>query len=290
MGIWGTGIYSNDIACDVRDTYFDLLKQQYSDEDAYNRIVEIFNDCIGTDEEAFYIYALADTQWKYGRLELEVKEKALNFIAQKGGIEHFEDYRSLSKQWEKSLDKLNVRLNSPMPKRKTVKNEPYFESNPWNVGDVYAYKLHSRQAEELGLNGKYLVIHKIGDEEIMGWGILSRVVVYDGIFDKLPTIQDIQHLRVLPFYNPNHYIASFENVQILRNISIMLCRYKKSHYDEKDYTFIGNIVVNGEYSYGKEYAEIYYWPIEVEHWLKFKSLWETFNYRFENGVYIVEQK
>ena len=35
MGTWNKRLYSNDTTCDVRDTYIDFLKQQFSNEKAY---------------------------------------------------------------------------------------------------------------------------------------------------------------------------------------------------------------------------------------------------------------
>lgn len=34
MGAWGTGLYANDCALDVKDTYIEFLQKQMSNEEA----------------------------------------------------------------------------------------------------------------------------------------------------------------------------------------------------------------------------------------------------------------
>lgn len=67
MGTWSISLYGNDIAGDVRDTYVNLLKEQKSDKEAQTETIEQYQECMGTDEECFVWYALADTQWKNRR-------------------------------------------------------------------------------------------------------------------------------------------------------------------------------------------------------------------------------
>jgi hypothetical protein len=69
MGAWGTGLYSDDTTCDVRDDYVRLLKSGVSSEDATQDIVSRFGELMNDKQvECLVILPLADTQWKYGRL------------------------------------------------------------------------------------------------------------------------------------------------------------------------------------------------------------------------------
>ena len=118
MGTWSMSLYGNDIASDVRDTYVNYLKEQRSDEEALTETVEQYRECMGTDEECFVWYALADTQWKNGRLNAQVKEKALICIEGHEGCSFWEENKKAMERWKTILIKLKIRLETPMPEKK----------------------------------------------------------------------------------------------------------------------------------------------------------------------------
>ena len=35
MGFWGTDLYSNDTACDIKETYLDFIKSEKTNKTAY---------------------------------------------------------------------------------------------------------------------------------------------------------------------------------------------------------------------------------------------------------------
>ena len=81
MGTWGTGIFSNDTACDVRDMYRDCLACGYDDAKAELEVTAYWVPQVrDTEEEAVFWIALAVTEHKYGRLSDETKQKALHWI------------------------------------------------------------------------------------------------------------------------------------------------------------------------------------------------------------------
>jgi len=77
MGTWSSSLYGNDTTLDVRDSYTDYLLEQLSNQEALEKTLADYQELIGTDEEPLFWFALAETQWKVGRLTPEVKEKAL---------------------------------------------------------------------------------------------------------------------------------------------------------------------------------------------------------------------
>ena len=87
MGAWGTSLYANDSTCDVRGTYTKLLENQVGSQEAYEKTLEEYKEYIGDQDEPLFWYALAETQWRVGRLMPEVKEKALHWIENDGGME-----------------------------------------------------------------------------------------------------------------------------------------------------------------------------------------------------------
>lgn len=90
MGVWGIGIYANDIAEDVRDAckdIFALYDVAEGNELLFNHFADVLNQGYMDNEYASFWYALADWQWKHGMLNEFVKEKALNLLDNCAGIE-----------------------------------------------------------------------------------------------------------------------------------------------------------------------------------------------------------
>ena len=238
MGFWGSGLYANDTTNDVRDSYMECLMNEMSDQDAFDKIMEEYADYfMYEDEEPLVWYALAETQWKVGRLTPEVKEKALEWIRRKGGLEPWLDTPSKGKGWLKTLDKLYEKLNSPMPKRKTIRRPAPVDNNLWNINDIYAYQFHKQKAEEQGYAGKYMVLQKIGEgcpprED----GMFMRVQIFDKLFDHLPTLDELEGIRILPVVFPNRSTSDKNPLEV----SVYFGVYQKNYYPKKHLTFLGN--------------------------------------------------
>jgi len=171
------------------------LQEQLSNQQAYLKTIELFNGIEEIPEEApLFWYALADTQWKTGRLMPEVKSKALEWIKNKGGMELWEESKTGGASWQKTLDKLKEKIMSEQPKEKKIRKP--LNQDPWNLGGVCAYHLHTEVAKEHGALGKYMVLQKMGkttNSEVM------KVHVFDKLFDDIPTLADLNGIRLLPF-------------------------------------------------------------------------------------------
>ena len=167
MGAWGTALYSNDTASDIRGDYVDLLRRGNSNEEALKKLMEKNRYCIGDEEEEpLFWYALADTLWNYGRLTPEVKEKALYFLDHpEAELARWEDEGGkYVEAWMRTLEKLKTKLLSPQPLEKKVSKYRLYKCT-WQVGDVYAYRLESEYSKEKGLYGKYIIFQKVGETD-----------------------------------------------------------------------------------------------------------------------------
>jgi len=221
MGTWGTGLYSNDLSLDVRDTYKNQLERIKTNEEAFEATCEMYKECMGTDEEPLFWYALADMQWRYGKLMPQVKEKALWWIAQGGGTDEWKEKKSDLRQWLKTLEKLKTKLESEQPQERIFKRRKLRYENPWGMNDVYAYQIEDkRRMDERGqeVNNKYILVQKIGETEGRHYGnTIMRVQVYDKVFDELPTkdeaLKTIRNCRVLPVCGSPEY--TWESYKIL---------------------------------------------------------------------------
>lgn len=263
-----------------------FLQQQFSNEEAYEKTKQDCYEYFGTDIEPLFWYALADTQWELGRLLPEVKSKALEWIEKKGGIEVWESAKS-AKRWEATLEKLQKKLQSPMPPEKIMKRPVEFIRNPWNIGDVYAYQFHSKFSEE-SLIGKYIVFQKINDDLWYDDMVFSRIQVYDGVFDHVPELSEIEALRILPIDDPERFLEGEYDEAFPLTLNAVMDYYKKRDYVKKYFTYIGNQPDPFGYSQRPCNGCLYSWKNLEEEWLCFfYKKWRNYRYEWSHGKWTV---
>lgn len=272
MGIWNSNLYANDTTADIRDTYIECLRNNMSNEDAYSKTYDEYCELIGTDEEELFWLAMADTQWEFGRLMPAVKLNAQRFINQPYHSFYDEFDAKKRARWNEMLRALLIRLDSQQPPEKYVPLIQKFERNPWEVGDIYAYRFHSKRSKGFGLFGKYVAIQKIGDALSYENMTFSVIQIYDKAFSSLPTVSDILGIRVLPLVyppdiegTPKHicdYLPSFD----WYTKAIMLLE-KPSHYPAKHLTFIGNSPLQHKEYKGNECQDCFWETTGMEDWI-----------------------
>lgn len=184
MGAWGTAIYSDDIAMDVRDIYKEILGDGLSSEEATSAIIEMYNEEIEDEEDGpvFWI-SLADTQWKCGRLLESIKQKAIEIIDSGIDLEKWKEDKNDYKKRVKVLENLKMQLMSPQPPEKKMKK--VFKSyNPFELYDAISYKL---------LSGKFTILKVISEDENNG-NVSPVFEVCDWVGDNIPNIEVINEL------------------------------------------------------------------------------------------------
>ena len=278
MGAWGSSLYANDTSCDVRDTYMNFLKDQLSSQEAHEKTLDKLSDYIADPYEApLFWYALADTQWTVGRLIPEVKEKALEWISKGGGIELWEESKSGSSGWQKTLEKLRIKLETEQPKEKKISKR--INQNLWNIGDVYAYQFHTDESKKYGAFGKYMALQKINEEPYTSEkDLIMRVHVFDELFDNIPKMEDLSGVRLLPLDYPN-------NTRIL-HMNNWLKLIKKKEYPADYLTFIGNMLIPGNTVRRQILNSAGFWRA-IDEWSKYFHLWQDKKYETtEEGVFV----
>ena len=292
MGAWSSSLYGNDITCDVRDTYMKYLQDQLSNQEAYLKTIEMFNGIEETPDEApLFWYALADTQWKTGRLMPEVKLKALEWIDKKGGMELWEESKSGGMGWQKTLNKLKEKLISEQPKEKKIRKPVLLNQDPWNLGDVYAYRFHTETAKNYGALNKYMILQKMGAEPNVGLNgeTVMKVHVFDKLFDEIPTLDNLQGIRLLPFdyipkkISPSGYVDPKPYEILHLNCWIQLM--KKKDYPEDHLTYLGNMDIPFNKARGYEMWSAGYWDRIEEYWSEFFHIWQGVEYEVHEGVF-----
>ena len=78
MGTWGTGIFEDDMALDVRNAFEDALATGATLPEATDQVLEQFADALDdTDDRPVVYLALAALQLERGAVQPEIQEKAL---------------------------------------------------------------------------------------------------------------------------------------------------------------------------------------------------------------------
>lgn len=143
MGAWGTGLYSDDIACDVRDDYKDILGDGITEPEATELIIERWKDSLSdADISPVFWLALADVQWNLGKLQEKVKKEAIKIIEKGSDLTRWSTNQKYVKKRKAVLVRLWEKLEKPQPSEKVVKTR-YVASTDWNIGDVYRFRLRS---------------------------------------------------------------------------------------------------------------------------------------------------
>lgn len=161
MAAWGTAIFSDDLACDLRDEFRDLIGEGLSPEAATAKLRAEYDLEEEPDERPVFYLALAATQWKLGRLLDDIRDEALRVIDSGEEIERWkalliddEDTGSVKRR-QAALTKLRGQLLKPQPKPKKIRL-PYASRTDWEIGYAVAYRL---------LSGRFVVLRVIGIDE-----------------------------------------------------------------------------------------------------------------------------
>jgi hypothetical protein len=138
VGAWGPGIFSDDLACDIRGDYRELLEDGVPDDEAARRIIESYRH-LDDDEEHVLWLALAASQSALGRLDAAVQSRAIDVIDNQRGLELWEEAgaRELTKR-KAALAKLRDQLSGPQKPRRPVRR-PWRYVTDLDPGDLLAF-------------------------------------------------------------------------------------------------------------------------------------------------------
>src|SRR5689334_12558401 len=141
MGAWGPGLFSDDLACDVRGTYRELLEDGIDDDlavtETLSRYTSALDDAI---TEPVVVLALAVTASKVGRLSPELKARAVRLLDDGRGLNGWEQDARLRRRRVASLAKARAQLDGAQPPRRRVRR-PLRYVTSLLPGDVLAFAL-----------------------------------------------------------------------------------------------------------------------------------------------------
>ena len=145
MGEWGTDLFSDDLACDIRDHYRELLENGIEDGAATRLILEKFGAYL-EESEGIALLAFAITQSKLGRLDPDIRDRALVVLEGGADLEVWErENPKLLPKRRAALEKARTQLTGPQPPRRRLR-PPKRISSGLVAGNVLALALARRVA------------------------------------------------------------------------------------------------------------------------------------------------
>jgi len=143
LGVWGADLFSDDLACDIRGHYRQLLEDGVEDSAATRLILEKFERYL-EEPDGVALIAFAVTQSKLGRLEPDIRDRALAIIDAGADLAVWEreNPRLLSKR-RAVLGKARAQLTGPQPARRRLR-PPKRVLSGLAAGDVLALALPRR--------------------------------------------------------------------------------------------------------------------------------------------------
>jgi len=140
MGAWGTAIFSDDTASDVRSEFKDHIGDGLTPEQATDAMLKEYESSLSDPDDGppFWL-GLAATQWNLGRLLPSVRDRALQIIDSGEDLRRFEEDPKLVVKRREVLEKLREQLLSPPPAPKKVPRR-IRETCDWPIGSIVTYR------------------------------------------------------------------------------------------------------------------------------------------------------
>lgn len=141
MGAWGTGIFADDNAADLRDDYRKLIAGGVTGPQATDQLIAQWAPRADPSMEPVFWLALALTQWNCGRLETRVKEEALRVILDGSALRPWVDGPDERKR-RAVLEAAKRKLESLQPAERKIKKR-VLATCDWERGDLIGYRLRT---------------------------------------------------------------------------------------------------------------------------------------------------
>lgn len=188
MGTWGTSIFSDDFASDIKNEFRDLIGIGKSPEVATNEIIETYKDeLINSEESSVFWIALSAIQWQLGRLQHIVKQNAIEIIDSEVDLQRWIDNPKDLNKRKIVLSQLKEKLLSKQPAARKVAI-PFVRTTKLEAGDVVAYHL---------TNGKVCVLRVVSISQDHCGDRYPRVEIVNYYDSRIPEVEYASKLDIL---------------------------------------------------------------------------------------------
>jgi hypothetical protein len=152
VGSWGTAIFSDDFAADIRGDWRDaIIDGADPDEVTRGLIDRLAQDEGDQTETTLFWLALAAAQMETGRLDSAVRDRALAIIGAGGDLARWRaEDESLARQREKVLTRLGDRLRGPQPAPKRLRRTA-LPGVAFDVGDAIRLRAGDRMTNVIAI-------------------------------------------------------------------------------------------------------------------------------------------
>jgi hypothetical protein len=202
MYVSGVGIFEDNLSEDIKFDFQDLISEGYSSEEATEMMVNTYISSLRKHEENIFWLALATIQWELGRLNPQVKEKAICIIESKSDLKRWWREPELKKKRELVLEKLKKNLVSPLPEPKKVKRRVVLKTE-LEIGDVITYRL---------LSGQYIILKVVGVNEYAG-NAYPILMLCDWIGRNIPDKDEILTMEMKEGLN-QYFQKGFQYIEV----------------------------------------------------------------------------
>ena len=183
MGVFGTGIFSDDNAADLREEYRTMLGDGVSGPEATDRLLRNWNPDGDPDLAPVFWLAIAVTQWKCGRLEQRVKDRAIQVIDDGTAMRPWKNSGALEKKRAVVLEKTKQLLKSPQPASRKIAKK-FRAACEWEPGELISYRL---------LSGDFVVFQVVQHHQDAG-GVSPVCEFFDWQGKVLPPLSSFESM------------------------------------------------------------------------------------------------
>ena len=186
MGTWGTSIFSDDFAADIRGEFRDKIGNGKSPELATSELISDYaEDLSDPDEACIFWLALAAAQWKLGRLQDFVKQKALGVIDAGTAADRWADNVKAYQKRQVVLAKLKSQLLGDQPAPKKIA-KPFICETKMEAGDLLSYRCS---------DGNIAILRVIDVKQDHCGDRYPKIEILDHFNTSMPEINAIKKLR-----------------------------------------------------------------------------------------------
>lgn len=224
MGAYGYKLYDSDEASDLKARFNTLLNQNQNVDEITKLLIDDNQNMINDSDEApIFWCVIADLQWDLGRLNKEIKEKAIYYLKNGFDLERWKDEDESSYKKRKQVaDKLLEKLESPQPASKKIRIKKPFVCD-WKIGDVFAYKLEKVDSlinKGVDMSGNYVIFQKINEKTDYKGDVLPIVRFFVPLLNEIDDYIDCNCMEPLK-------ILSYNSSKLYRVILQERNRFKK---------------------------------------------------------------
>jgi hypothetical protein len=182
MGASSTGLFADDTACDVRDEFIERLASGATADVATQQMLADWGASIADfDDGPVFWLSLAHTQWKYGCLSDEVRQRALAVIDSGADLQRWAGPHESKRRAVLNTLKAALLLPQPKPrrprKRKVVEVPSIRVMAPDGRAEASAFSLSGPWDP---LNTQVLITVVVGDS-VGGGGVFSAECRYTDV-------------------------------------------------------------------------------------------------------------